>query len=296
MVTETNRNNPSTTNVGTIAMLMRIKISQWGASKKDKQESREVCEKNKAEKGAANVFVQLVPKGDLKSIQNAAFKAKKVWHRYTLPWIDDGVGILAAKCYERCEKEMNQAIEYFNQTVDDFLIRYPEIVKNSPPHLGELLRNNPLPNIEELKAKFRIEVSYQPVPQASDFRVSLNDNAINEIRRNITNSVNNATQFAITSLYDELFRLVSKIKDTTAVKDKIFRDSLIGNLKEFCEMIPDLNIMKDERLNTLCRECKQQLTSIDPQDLRDNNRIRKQTSEKADKIIENIRKIDLDMK
>ena len=56
MVTETNRNNPSTTNVGTIAMLMRIKISQWGASKKDKQESREVCEKNKAEKGAANVF------------------------------------------------------------------------------------------------------------------------------------------------------------------------------------------------------------------------------------------------
>jgi len=284
-------------NISTTTMLMRLSISRWGASKKDQKESREICERKNAEKGAASVLIQLVPKEELKAINNAAFKVNQIWHRYTLPWIDDGVGILPARCYEKCAKEISEAIKYFDEKVDEFLARFPKIVENLPTHLGELIKTNTLPNIGELKSKFSISVIYQPVPQASDFNVSLsNDDAINEIRRNITNSVNNATQLAMTSLYDDLYKLVSKIKDTTAVKDKIFRDSLISNLREFCERLPDLNIIKDERLNKLCRECKEQLGSIDPQDLRDNNRIRKQTAEKANNIIENIRKIDLDMK
>lgn len=283
------------TNISTVAMLMRLSISRWGASQKDQKESKDLCVKKNAKKGAANVVIQLIPKTELKEIDNASFLVKKIWHRYTLPWIDDGVGILPAKSYEKCSKEIIEAINYFNQKVDDFINRWPRILENTPPHLGEFLKNNPLPSIEAIRNKFSITVSYQPIPQASDFKTSLYDDAVAEIRRSITNSVNNATQNAMTSLYEELYKLVSKIKETTALKDKIFRDSLISNLKEFCERLPNLNITNDIRLKNLSKECKEQLATIDPQDLRENKYYRERKSKKADEIMKKIRKIDLDL-
>lgn len=281
--------------VNQVAMLMRLKVSNWGASKKDDQESKEVCERNHALNGSANVFVQLIPKSELKSLQRAAYNVKKIWWRYTLPWIDDGIGILPASCFDRCDKEVTAGIEIFQQKVEEFLERYPDIVKNASPNLGELLKNNPLPTAEEVRSKFKIEVNYLPIPSAKDFKVTGKDIAVDRIRRNITNSVNSATQAAITGLYDELYELVKKIKETTNVKDKIFRDSLIGNLKDFCERLPELNIIQDEKLNEISQEVFESLAKVDPEDLRKDKKLRKATSAKADELLENIRKIDLDL-
>lgn len=286
------------TNVSAVAMLHRLKISRWGASQKDDSESRKVCERNCAQDGAANVFVQLVPKSELKQIQKTANNVRAIWARYTLPWLEEGIRILPAKSYDKFTAEMKLAVKEFEVTVKDFIARYPDIIKNSKPILGELLKNNPLPTVEELQSKFTIRQDILPLPKPEDFKIFNMDNEpLQEIRRNIANAVMNATQDAVKKLYEELFGLVSKIKETTGVKDKIFRDSLIGNLKDFCERLPDLNIINDENLNTLCKECIKEFTKIDPKDLRENETVRLETSKKAEKFLENIniRKIDLDL-
>jgi hypothetical protein len=283
-------------NVSNVAMLYRLKISKWGASQKDNNESHKVCLQNNAKDGAANVFIQLVPKEELKDIQRAANKVRAIWMRYTLVWLEEGIRILPARSYDKFTAEIKLAVDEFDLEVKNFIARYPEIVKNASPILGELLKNNPLPSVEELKYKFTIRQDVLPIPKPSDFQISsIGDEPLNEIRKNIANAVINATEDAVKKLYDELYNLVSKIKDTTNVKDKIFRDSLIGNLKDFCERLPDLNIINDENLNNLCKDCVKQFAKINPQELRDDENLRKETSLKAETFLNNIRKIDLDM-
>ena len=65
---------------------------------------------------------------------------------------------------------------------------------------------------------------------------------------------------------------------------KIFRNSLISNLKDFCELIPKLNLTNDSKLEEFRKDITQKLTTLRPDNLRDSKAERK-TAHKAAKDI-----------
>ena len=87
-------------------------------------------------------------------------------------------------------------------------------------------------------------------------------------------------------LYDGLKTLVEKVNERLSDPDKEFRDSLIGNLREFCERLPRLNLTNDQQLEEYREEIVASLGQFEPDLLRSNDLVRQTVAERAREITE----------
>jgi hypothetical protein len=70
---------------------------------------------------------------------------------------------------------------------------------------------------------------------------------------------------------------------------KIFRDSLIENLSNFCELIPKMNLTQDNNLEELRKEAVKKLAELKPIDLRESRKDRRKAHKSAKEIMEKIK-------
>ncbi len=71
--------------------------------------------------------------------------------------------------------------------------------------------------------------------------------------------------------------------------DNKFKNSLVENIKDLCELLPKLNITHDPELDAVVNEIQSKLTMNYPQTLRDNDVIRNKTAIEAQKILNKMR-------
>lgn len=281
----------STKTLSDNALLIHVRISVWEPARKDGKITEETCKQQGADSDAGLWKTFFVPKKDLAPILSAANKARNVANRWTLPWMDGAVRIVPLTRFEPCRKAIQEAIAYFDAEVDTFLRdRYPSIAADAERRLGKLLKNKRMPTPQDAKRHFGIRLEVLPVPRAGDFRVG--DEAT---KQQITTSLNSMSQRMTSSIWDQLTQLTEKIQKTMADPEKKFKNSLITNLKEFCQLLPQLNLTEDSELSEVSQLAAQQLSCLDPDDLRENGSIRKSTAKKAADVLKRIRsrKIDL---
>lgn len=276
-------------NIQERALLSHLKITMWRATKLDKSTSRETCNYKKAAEDAANVIVKLIPKVELEGLVKKRHCVRKVWLRYTLPWLDDGVRILPSAVFKEYSDAMRLAIADFENEIELFLKRYPKLVANPEIRLGDFLQTNQLPTIDEIRNKFGIKQTLLPVPDAEDFRVDCDQEVIEQIKKDATNAIKATTAKAVETLWKKMSDMLSKINDTLSQKDKGFHETLIGNLREFCELLPKLNLNKDSELESLRLECVKKLTGLSPDNLKTNKLARKKASNDAKDILNKLK-------
>jgi threonine synthase len=68
--------------------------------------------------------------------------------------------------------------------------------------------------------------------------------------------------------YRRLAAVVSRMASTLAELDKVFRNSLVRNVRELCQPLPSLNLARDQDLASLAREIEQHPAALDPALLR----------------------------
>ena len=86
----------------------------------------------------------------------------------------------------------------------------------------------------------------------------------------------NATGFLRTSFATMIDHTVERLSG----EKKVFRDTLIGNIREFIEDFKALNITDDAAMEALTERCKFILDGISPQDLRDDDGLREHVARK----------------
>jgi len=75
--------------------------------------------------------------------------------------------------------------------------------------------------------------------------------------------------------------MMEKLRD----KEGIFRDSLVNNIRDLCELIPRLNFTGDTRLEELRAQAEKDLTAYEPDDLRKNQFARLETADAAAELL-----------
>jgi hypothetical protein len=65
---------------------------------------------------------------------------------------------------------------------------------------------------------------------------------------------------------------------------KVFRDSAVDNLREFFERFRRLNIRSSPELDALVEQAQQTITGVEPQTLRDSNRLRQMVARDFEQI------------
>lgn len=285
----------ATQDIGKRAMLVSLNISMWTGSVCDKVVRNEVTLSKCASEDTGNWTTKLIPKAATRGVSIARWQLSMAHKQITLPWNEGGVRILPAAMFDKYNESLSIAEKNFSDAVDQFLLDYPSYVDSAPERLGELLSTVRMPSVDEVREKFGVERLVLPMPSSNDFRVDLGDANNNRVKRNMDKSIEEMTKKAVGSLWEQMNTTVAKIAKTLGDKDAKFKDSLIGNLTDLCNMIPALNITDDPKLEQMRKECLEKLAQLKPASLRKQPRTRKNAAQAAADILDSIRKIDLDI-
>ena len=264
------------------AMLARLSISQWTARKHDRTVSAEV-EKAHSAHDAGRYNKLLVNKALLDPISKLAGVIRQYHYAQTLPWNDGGDRLLPSALFLDYTAEIRKFKAEYQALVRTLVAAYPAEVQAARNRLGTMYDPSDYPEAHELHSRFDIAVEFVPVPDAKDFRVDVSDEAAEEIRNQITESVNARQTQAVKDCYRRVREVESKLYERLSIEDAVFKDSLVGNARDLMTVLPALNITQDPELDALHHEISAMLVS--PQTLRNDPVARKATADAADAIL-----------
>lgn len=264
------------------AMLATLNISQWTNRKHDKSVSAEV-ERNHQAKDAGRYNKQLVDKASLEMISKVASAARAYHYKVTLPWGDNGDRLLPGALFLNYRQEIVKYKSSFDDEVLSFIRRYPMLVNDARQRLGSLYVATDFPPASEMHERFSINTSFSPVASGNDFRVELNEEYVDQIKREINDRNAELQKQSVADCWTRVRTVVTNIHERLSKADSTFRDSLIDNARDLLNVLPALNIMGDPELTQIEQDVRNLLVA--PQALRTDLTLRQETAKKAEELL-----------
>jgi hypothetical protein len=277
-------------NLSDKAMLVRLSISQWTARKYDKVVSDKVASDYGAGSEAGRYNKLLIAQEAIKKITKLSGDARTYHYAQTLPWDDSDARLLPAANYLPYTNKMRDFKGAFESAVRDFMAEYPALVADAQNRLNGMFSAADYPHISELPRRYAFNVAVSALAESGDFRVSLQESEIQAIRADIDMRMRDAQARAMRDLWQRLYDVTKHLADklaevTSDGKGGIFRDSLIENVSELCELLPRLNVMDDATLDDMRREVESKIAHYDPDTLRKDTATRQQVASDAQSIL-----------
>ena len=274
-------------------MLVRLSIGQWTANKKDKAVSNEVADQHNSDREMGIYRKALVAKEGIKTVQRAANDARTFHYENTLPWGDNGDRILPAANFTEYQQGMEKYKAIFQAAVMDVIGNFGDMVQDARARLNGLFNEMDYPDLYSLERKYYFRIEIAPIPVSSDFRLSLSHGEESKIKAEIENRLNQATAAAQKDAWERLYNTVSRYVDTlpkfnpaaTGADRGIFRDSLVTNAIDLCDLLTRLNITGDPNLEKMRREVESKLTVHAPETIRESSAIRDTVTKDAKDIL-----------
>ena len=272
----------------TRAMLVSLRISAWSARKYDRKVSQETATAHNTTLDAGRYNKHLLP-GDApayKSLVSHIADLRVKHYAQTLAWSDDGWRLLPVKNYQAYTDMVRAGFHTADSLLADFCADYPQYQNEARRVLNGMYSDLDYPS--DIRSRYSWAVEYNPVPAGTDFRVTLAREEIDAIAARTEQRVKDAFQSAMTGpkgAVTRLYDVVSKIQETLANPEGIFRDTLIGNARELCDILTRLNVTDDPALETLRRQTEL-LAMSEPQTIRDNPAVRVDVAAEAQSILD----------
>jgi hypothetical protein len=272
-----------------MAMLVELRISTWTARKRDNETTMDVNTSKEADQDAGSVYKYLMAGSDhLKKIEKYAAKCRGWNSTQTLPWMK-GVGLLPMENFFKYREQLGTMEANFYALVNDFIIAYPQIKNDQAFKLGKYYRADEFPDVETLPRRFKFEYNFLPVPESGDFRINCEARVKADLQEQYDKMFQDKLQEAMRDPWDRLhsmlIRMSERLTDDEGGERKIFRDSLLENAVELCDLLTRLNVTKDPELEKARRMLEQAVTLTDIKDLRADESSRIELKTSVDEII-----------
>ena len=232
------------------AVLISVKRYMYSPYKLDQEESKQY--------GAGNVNKHLF-EGRNNLVKSTISKFTEVYTYVkdnTVPWTT-GVDMLNIDHYIEFTSGLRQRVDDAHRAVDTLCLSWDEEVKSDLDRLGEialakgkpnLANSNDYPDVDELRAKFGIEIRYMPVPTTGDFRVGISDDDKASLQKQLDDAGVNANKHVIKSMIEPMERAIAKLSVPIGNDGSVFRDTLVDNLVEVTERMNKINLSDDKTI------------------------------------------------
>lgn len=274
-------------NISERAMLVKLSITGYSPSKKDKKATAEVEHAHQTRAGMAKVSKYTIHPDALKPIGAVEASTRQAHYERTLPWCDDGARILSAKAYMAYADLMRNSERQWTAAVDEFCQNWDDHVQNARQALNGLFDPKDYPTKDEVRRRFKFEWKVLPVPAGEDFRVDLGADEVAVIKAGIEAQAQATLQEATREVWRRLAEVVGKMSERLhayAADKSPFRDSLVENIRDLLSIVPSLNLADDPTITQFCDEIRQKLCKH-PDALRQDYFIRNDTMRAADEIL-----------
>ena len=269
------------------SMLVDLNISMWTGRKMDKKVSEEIDASKGTHARAGNYHKKLLAGTEkLEEIQKIVSKIR-IWHyTQTLPWSDGGSRLLPMKNFFDYKATLGDYQMQFEECVNEFIQDYPTLVSAAAFQLGDLFSSDEYPDASKLMEKFKFKYVFLPVPEAGDFRIEVGEAYKTELQEQYQNFYIDKLNEAMQDAWDRLHDVLGKLSDKLAGNEKqLFRDSLVNNAVDLCELLSKLNVTNDSKLETCRKKLESALVGVVPADLRKDDDLRLDVKAKVDSIL-----------
>ena len=272
-------------------MLVDLNIAIYSGRKQDKTTQGEVtAAKGSASKKAASVYKNLFAEcKELDAITKFQARARAEHYKLTMPWNDHGARLLPTAALQDYKKSMNRYQDEFALLVEAFLDKYDTLVAAAAFQLGTLFDRDEYLSREKVARRFRMDISFTPLPTAGDFRLDIESEVqqelIEQYERRVTAQLEQASQDSWSRLYEALQRLSDRLVVEDDGKKRVFHDTMVTGALELCELLTAMNVTRDPKLESARRQLESVLSGVTPKELREEDGTRIQTKQKVDAIL-----------
>lgn len=268
------------------ALLVQLSISTWTARKHDKRVTKDTIHANGASDTAGRFNKHLLPQSDaLDNVHRKAGQIRTFFYEQTLPWGIEGVQLLPSKNYIEFMTAMRAHKSEFQYLTSLFLLDYSYQVRQAQQFLGHMYNPADYPSEDQIYDKFAIDMAAYPVP-ADDFRCNIDDDELQVIQSDVKRRVMEAQSKAMLDVWQRLYDRLQKTYEKLAQPDAIFRDSLIENIHEICDILPRLNINDDANLEQMRKDVLNKVAAFSPDALRQDKTLRSDTASETKAIMD----------
>lgn len=307
----------NTISIASSAMIGSLNISVWEARKLDRSTQAEVlANKGAKSRRAATVSKHLFSEcPSLEAIKTLRGEARVWFNNATLPWDDNGGRLITTAQYMRV---MDQAARYeqrFNDLLNIFVAVYQTEISKQAFEMGALFDRSEYPPVNEVRSKFRFGLSVSPVPLAGDFRVDIGNEAAAQLKAQYEKAMEQRVAGAVSDTWQRVKAQVEWVHermtavlehDPDAVEEiptkdehgnvvsveikkkrrpKLY-DSMLEQGLELCELLKDLNVTNDPRLEAARQDLEAALTRVDLDSLKESTELQRATKSAMQDILD----------
>ena len=212
-------------------------------------------------------------------------EASSYWRTVTLPFPEAGIRLLPQNSLSTFASTMQTYRERLQETARELAAQYDTIKREAECRLGTLFNASDYPTT--IAGLFDLEVSY-PTIEPPGYLMALHPAVYQQEQARVRERFESAVELAEQAFATELQRLTAHLAERlTGLHDgqpKVFRDSAVENLREFFERFRRLNIRSSPELDALVEQAQQTINGVEPQTLRDSNRLRQMVARDFEQI------------
>jgi hypothetical protein len=271
--------------IATAAVLIDLRISTWTGRKRDKKTSDDVIAAHQATSDrAASVIKNLMSDDkDLDGIRAYAQDTRLYLHRNTYAWNDSGTRMLPSSMIFEVTSELDARITAHEVRVARFIDGYGVKVNAAAFKLGQLFDRNEYPSADEVHRKFSMGYTMSPVPTSGDFRVDVQKDVGEFLKRQYETAANARLAEMLREPWQRIYDSLTHVRDRmeaalayepdAGIKDgrkapKLFQ-SLLDNALDLANLLDKLNVTNDPALSEVTAKMRRTFSTVDIKSLRE---------------------------
>ncbi len=283
-------NNKNYFSLVTDTILIRVSVNVWTGRNKDSVLSAATAHQAGAANDSVESYTVMLDKGDILPLTEIANETRKWLNQNSIVWNSDGWRLVASTDYERVRSHLEGQKAKFLNEVDKLVQRRDELEANAQKKLKSLFKG--FPTADALRESFPFNIERDSVKDGADIRLR---HVSPSVQAEIENEVNNRnaerTKDSVRQLVNRLLSVVQHAADTLSNEEKVFRNSLVENIRDIVGLIPALNITGDPGIAAIGREIAEQLAKHDADSLRENKAVRREVASSAKSIADKLKNL-----
>jgi hypothetical protein len=283
-------------NLSEKAFLVKISVGEFSTARND-EELGGVALRSISASSRAGLFLKhrFDPSSpEYRDCLSAHRAVRQISERLTSPWADGGYRVITSDLFPRWKSETDKGLEAANKALDALILALPRIKSETSSFLSAGYRESEFPSESEVRSKFWVSRTFQPLPNTTDWRLSVGEDEAKWIRQEAQETYQlqfeQAQQAAVLRLKEAVGHMAKKLGEytvdpATGKTKGVFRDSMVENIRELVQTLPYLNLTEDREFDRAISACREYLCAHDPDVLRQSPAIRANVQEQANEIL-----------
>ena len=271
------------------AVLVKLNISVWSATKRNKQLEQELAASKNADPKATRMYDNLmVGSSGHKDIQDYAGNSR-LWHaKMTNPWDDKGWRLCPTSLFLDYKHQHNWKRQECERMVQQFGNKYATYREVAKEYRGDIFNEEDYPPVEEVLSKYAWNFAVSPVPSSGHMYIDLPEQELQELRTACDDEVARSVQEAVKDNARRLRKQLEQISEKCAGADadgKRWHDTFISNPLELCRMLKHLNVTNDPKLEEARKKLEEIMEGKTKEMFKDKPEVREEVKKEVDEII-----------